>query len=314
MRCGILFLVGIRRPHLFYILTFQQEDIMKISTEIDSAARIVGEERAVELVARAGFDAFDFSMFAMAPYDYQSRTLRPTDHPLHGDGYAAFAKRLATIAHENGIVCNQSHAPFPVYCPEIRDYLKRAIECTAIAGADVCVIHPDNYKSAQENAELFRELLPFAKAHGVRIATENMWLWDNERDCASAAACSHHDDFKAHIDVVGDPFLVACLDIGHAEMRGLDTSACDMIRTLGPRLQALHIHDNDRKYDSHRLPFTMDIAFGPIVEALREIGYTGYLTLEADRHLDGVQAEDVAKEICVMADAARRLAAMFDAP
>ena len=33
---------------------------MKISTEINSAAKIVGEERAIEYYARAGFDAWDF--------------------------------------------------------------------------------------------------------------------------------------------------------------------------------------------------------------------------------------------------------------
>ena len=44
-----------------------KEDItMKISTEIGSASRIVGEHKAVELIAKAGFDAWDFSMFAMA--------------------------------------------------------------------------------------------------------------------------------------------------------------------------------------------------------------------------------------------------------
>ena len=42
---------------------------MKISTEIGSIACIVGEEKAVELVAKAGFDAWDFSMFDMVKYD-----------------------------------------------------------------------------------------------------------------------------------------------------------------------------------------------------------------------------------------------------
>ena len=74
-------------------------------------------------------------------------------------------------------------------------------------------------------------------------------------------------------------------------MRGLHTSAPEMIRALGPHLQALHIHDNDRHYDSHRLPFTMDIDFQSVIGALREVGYTGYLTLEADRHCEGCDAQ-----------------------
>ena len=34
---------------------------MKISTEIGSAAKLVGYERAIELVGKAGFDAWDLN-------------------------------------------------------------------------------------------------------------------------------------------------------------------------------------------------------------------------------------------------------------
>ena len=47
-----------------------------------------------------------------------------------------------------GIYCNQSHAPFPS-TPK-RDWLKRAIECTAEAGGNIYVIHPDNDKTAKK--------------------------------------------------------------------------------------------------------------------------------------------------------------------
>lgn len=285
---------------------------MKISTEIHSAAKLVGEEKAIELYAKAGFDAWDFSMFHMANYDWRTRTTGPCNHPLASDNYAAYAKKLRRIGEDNGIHCNQSHAPFPVYCKEIRDLMKRAIECTAIAGGEVCVIHPDNFKGAEENAEMFLELLPFAHEHGVKIATENMWCWDNEKDQASAAACSHHEDFLAHIQTVNDPYLVACLDIGHAEMRGLGTSAEQMIQTLGEHLAALHLHDNDRHHDSHKLPFTMDIDFLRVVRALKQIGYRGYFTLEADQHLAAFGAERIEEGMALMATAARRLADMFE--
>ena len=48
---------------------------MKISTEIESAAAIIGEERAVEYIAKAGFDAWDFSMCSMFRYDWNTQTL-----------------------------------------------------------------------------------------------------------------------------------------------------------------------------------------------------------------------------------------------
>lgn len=284
---------------------------MKISTEIASFATYVGEEEAVRMVARAGFDAFDFSMFDMAKYDWGNRCLIPSSHPLQSREYLAFARKLKKIASENGIVCNQSHAPFPVYCAEIRGYLKRAIECTAEAGGTICIIHPDNNKSPLENAEMYLELLPFAKEYGVKIATENMWNWNNEKQEAAPAACSDPESFLAHLKAVNDSYFVACLDIGHAEMRGLHTSAPEMIRALGSHLQALHIHDNDHHHDSHQLPFTMDINFNAVIEALREIGYTGYLTLEADRHCEGSNAETVFSKVQEMADCARKLERMF---
>ena len=285
---------------------------MKISTEIASAAKIIGEEKAVEYFAKAGFDAWDFSMFAMCKYDWGKKALFETNHPLASNEYLAFARKLKQIGLDNGIVCNHSHAPFPSSVPEIRSYFKRAIECTAEAGGQICIIHPDNNKSAQENAEMYNELLPFAKDHGVKIATENMWNWDNEKDESSFAACSTSESFVEHIDVVNDDFLVACLDLGHAEMRGSGSGAPEMIRALGHRLQALHIHDNDKWHDSHQIPFSMSMDFDAIVKALKEINYQGYFTLEADRYLGVYHEGNIFDGIMNMAAAAKKLAAMFE--
>ncbi len=286
---------------------------MKTSTEIASIATLVGEAKAVELVAKAGFDAWDFSMFEMGRINWSTRQLIPSDHPLTQPNYLAFARQLRRIGEDNGIHCNQSHAPFPVEVPAILSMQKRAIECTAEAGGNICIIHPDNKKSAEENAEMYWELLPFAKGCGVKIATENMWNWDKQKDQAAPAACSDPISFNAHLDAVNDPDFVACLDLGHAEMRGLNTTAVDMIHALGSRLQALHIHDNDRWHDSHQLPFTMDMQFEPIVRALKEIGYSGYFTLEVDRYPGAFTAETMPQCVKNMAATARKLAQMYDA-
>ena len=287
---------------------------MKTSTEIWSSANILGEERAIYELAKAGFDAWDFSMFEMARIDWSTYKIQPSTHPLSGNDYVAFAKKLKKIGDENGIHCNQSHAPFPSLVPGIRDFLKRAIECTAIAGGKHCIIHPDNHRNAEQNAEMYFELRPFAKEHGVKIATENMWNWDGNEDHAIAAACSHHDDFVAHLKAVNDPYLVACLDIGHAEMKGLNTSAKEMILALGDKLEALHVHDNDRWHDSHRIPFSMDINWNEVISALKQINYKGYMTLEADAHIrtTAKTEEEALREIANLSSAARRLADMFE--
>jgi len=285
---------------------------MIISTEIDSSANLVGEEKAVELVAKAGFDAWDFSMFKMAQYDWGKNCILPNDHPLAGSDYLAFARKLRKIGEDNGIYCNQSHAPFPVCCKEIKDMQKKALECSAEAGAKICVIHPDNNLSAEQNAEMYLELLPFAKGCGVKIATENMWNWNTETDRASFAACSTAADFNAHLDVVNDDFFVACLDLGHAEMMGDEASAVDMIKALGNRLQALHIHDNDRWRDSHQIPFSMNIDFEAVAKALKEIDYKGDFTLECGNYLKNLTAETVLSGLEDMAKSVKKLVNIFE--
>ena len=70
---------------------------MRTSTQIETASVLVGEEKAVEYVAKAGFDAWDFSMFAMCDYDWRLGAVRPTTHPLAGENYLAFARKLKQI-------------------------------------------------------------------------------------------------------------------------------------------------------------------------------------------------------------------------
>lgn len=285
---------------------------MKISSEINSASLLVGEEKAIELMAKAGFDAWDLSMFCMTKVDWSTSSSTLTDHPLAGPNYLDFVRKLKQVGLDNGIHCNQSHAPFPSQYATVEKLLKRSIECTAEAGGEICVIHPKSFGTPEENAEMYLSLLPFAKEHGVKIATENMWSWDSKNNHAAFASCATAEDFNANLDAVNDDFFVACLDIGHAEMRGNNTTAPQMIRALGKRLKALHIHDNNLKNDSHQIPFSMDIDFDAVVDALREIGYDGYFTLEADAYLRDYTAETAFEGIQKLAESAKRLAAMFE--
>ena len=284
---------------------------MMISTEIASCARHVGERKAIELFAQAGFDAWDFSMFAMAEYEWSSRRTILPDHPLNSSNYLSFARELKQVGLDNGIHCNQSHAPFPLCSPQIRDMMKRAIECTAEAGGKICIIHPDSELSVQENADMYWELLPFAKAHGVKIATENMWAWDTLLNQAIPVACSNVPAFQAQLELVEDEDFVVCLDIGHGEMKGLNTSAVELIHALGPKLQALHIHDNDRWHDSHQIPFSMDIDWEAVTKALADANYSGYFTLEADVYLNDFTEENLLQGCKNLAESARKLVSMY---
>ena len=288
---------------------------MKISTEIDSLSRLVDEKKAIEYIARAGFDAWDFSLIRMCEWNWATDLPYDCAHPLKGDNYLSFARELKRVGLDNGIICNQSHAPFPSEKPIMLDFLKRSIECTAEVGGEICVIHPATYSTFEENialnALLYEKLLPFAKDHGVKIATENMWRWDVEKGIADIAACATPKEFCGLLNEVNDDYLVACLDIGHAEMMGELTSAVQLIYALKDKLRALHIHDNDRKRDLHQIPFSMDIDFKAIVKALKEINYKGYLTLESNSFAKSYKADAAFECAEQLAKSAKKLRELF---
>ncbi len=284
---------------------------MKISTEIHSASKIAGEECAIELIAKAGFEAWDFSMFDMCILDSQRKLISSNAHPLAGNDYLAFARKLKRIGEDNGIVCNQSHAPFPSRNKDIQSYFKRAIECSAEAGAGICVIHPPELGTPQDSKEMYEKILPFAKECGVIIATENMWDWNSEKDEACFAACATPESFLEHLDAVDDEYFVSCVDIGHAEMKGLGTTAPDMIRKIGSRVRALHVCDNDRWHDMHIVPFAGSIDFDAVAKALADIEYCGDITLEANHALDGYTKENLLDGIILMRKSADKFRKMI---
>jgi sugar phosphate isomerase/epimerase len=58
-----------------------------------------------------------------------------------------------------------------------------------------------------------------------------------------------------------------------------------MIRALGKRIGALHVHDNDLIYDDHIFPFAGFSNWEEITSALAEVGYSGHFTFEADQSM-----------------------------
>ena len=248
-----------------------------ISTEIQSFKQYGNVWEVVKLLKEAGFTAYDASMFTGGLFD----------EILYADDWQEKAKQFRAYADGLGIVCNQSHAPFATarkgndeYNKAMHPKVVRAIEVSGILGAKVCVVHPCNDYTAEENAELYLSFEETARKAGVKIGVENMWNWAKGSPTATPAACSHHDDFKKHLDLLPADVFVACVDIGHAEMAGLDTSAAQMIETLGDRMQSMHLHDVDGVHDNHQVPFTQKVNFAGIVEALKNINYQGDVTLE----------------------------------
>ena len=258
---------------------------MLVSAPIELLDERVGEKEAIKLFKDAGFEAFDMSLFRMIKKDNDYYT---------DEDYINRATELRKYIDEIGIVCNQSHAPFPSSFGDDRDewifgQILKSMEIASILGAKCIVVHPKQHLNYAEyarelfdmNVEFYKSLIPHAQKFGIKIATENMWQTNNGSRVPSDSVCSRAWEFCKLIDAVDSPYLVGCLDIGHAALMNADIPK--FIRDLGAqRLQALHVHDVDLVHDNHTLPFLHKINFAAVTKALGETGYRGDITFEAN--------------------------------
>lgn len=252
---------------------------MKIVAYTFDMTKRIGQKKVLNLIKEAGYDGYDYSFSG-------SRNVDPC---VYDQDFIPFIKDIRAHADSLGIPCEQCHTIFPTLKPdlsnkdEVYELQVKCLEAAAILGCKIAVIHPGNNCSAQQNYEhMYKQLLPVARRLGVKIATENMWNWNQWRTQSYPAACGTSEDFNKHIDIAGDDFLVGCLDIGHAEMRHTE-GAPAVIRAMGnKRIRTLHVHDNDLVNDNHTYPFMGRIEWEPILQAFKDIGYDGYFTLECD--------------------------------
>lgn len=274
-----------------------------------------GEKETVMLLKQAGFKAFDISLDAMKNPDNDFYT---------EENYLERATALRQYIDEIGMVCNQSHAPFDTGFNGDPDswFYKRivtSIEIAAIMGAKIIVIHPIHHLNYAEHAaelfdksvEFYKGLIPVAQKFGIKIATENMWQTNNGSKVPSDSVCSRAWEFCKLIDTIDSPWLVGCLDIGHAALMGADIPR--FVRTMGSRrLCALHVHDVDLVRDTHTMPFLQKIDYAPIMQALGEIGYEGDFTFEANAVYRRFPDELVPSVARLMCDTGNHLASLIE--
>ena len=157
---------------------------MLLSTQTSLMTARLGYEEGVLALKRAGYDALDFSLFSMTR----------NDSPYVTEGWREYVEAQRRFADANGIVFNQSHAPFSFRWDDatVREEIAqprvlRSLEIAAMMGVKAIVVHPLHYceylgheKEMHElNLEYYRSMIPYCREYGIQVAVENMW--QNER-------------------------------------------------------------------------------------------------------------------------------------
>ena len=257
---------------------------MKLSMHTDRLQQRFGAIATVKMIADAGFDAIDYSMY----YD---------DSPIFNRGGRVLASELSRIAEARGLVFNQAHAPFSDFAlgedSEVKNRKVYSSICEAIVlasklGAPTIVVHPalicprlSADARFEMNMELFSHLISVAKDNGVSLAIENVWArHPDKNDKIVKSVCSDAGELIRYADALASDGVTVCFDAGHAGLVG--ESAAGMVKALGDRIKHIHLHDNDFETDSHTLPYLASTNYSSLCKALGRVGYSGDVTLESD--------------------------------
>lgn len=280
---------------------------MILCTQTDFLAPRVGYHATVDMLAAAGFDALDLSLFDVAQ----------PDGYFSGADALERAQQLREYAAARGLSITQAHAPFGAAATE--ESIRRAIVIAATAGARQIVVHPlhpipyrnNEEQLFQENMAYYRSLIPLCEQHGIRVCVENMWQYDKRRDYITDAPCSRPEEFIRYLDTLSSPWIIGCLDLGHCGLVGLEPQ--EMILALGhDRLRALHVHDNDYRHDSHTLPGCGNINWETVTAVLAAIHYDGEFTFEADCFYQNFEPDFWQEAACFLAKRGRNLIAKIE--
>lgn len=278
-----------------------------LETGVQTHNIVMDEDPAAgfRMMKEAGFDCADFSL---------NMYLKNTDlyrYRLNGffsqsvEELERFFTPHKEAAAAAGIRIHQMHMPYPNFIPgapdEINGYLvkemaPKSMEICRFLGCRYIVVHGlkvRKYYGSEEaeweaTEQFLHTVLPLAKEYGKVICIENIYTNSGghiiEGPCCDAVkAAERIDRINAQY---GAEVLGFCFDTGHANIAGLDLER--FVRTLGPRLKVLHIHDNDGRADLHQMPFTFTITrenhpstdWEGFIRALRSIHFDGVLNFE----------------------------------
>lgn len=268
-----------------------------VSISIGRFQELYGDKRALEIAKELGYDAVDFN-FEDPNLDYRKDT---SLYAKSDDEIFSYYDGIRQYAEALGLFVCQTHSRCPGYkdIPEedeaLTENIRRDLLATKALGAKYCVVHAvttiflgpdaDPQRMRDLNFRQFNTLLPFAKQYGVKIATET--FGDAVRfDCCDFFG--NIDEFiKSYhrIRAVGDnkDYLTICVDTGHSNKASRfnnNPTPADVIRLLGNDIELLHLNDNDKLTDQHKIPLTGTIDWDDVMNALDEVGYKGVYNME----------------------------------
>lgn len=209
-----------------------------------------------------------------------------------------FVRRAGSMLEKFGLLAGTFHAP--LYIPRgggrlwfalgAKDEalsslaLNETIKCAEAMeelGAEVMVVH---IGAGGDGEKFLRDIETILRKTKLKVAVEN-----------EPTGFPLTEDIIGIVDKMGDERVGMCMDIGHAFI--YDGDPAKSIKLAGNRIIAIHVSDNDGQNDLHNIPGSGVVDWKGVVEALKDIKYTGKFTYEIADHSCGKANQDELKEI-----------------
>lgn len=279
-------------------------------------------EEAVDIAAEMGFKCLEVACWpaGKAERRYAGVSHIDAERVLEDDVYA---KHVLDVAAEKGIRIS-SLAFYPnTMDPDLEkrnaaiDHLKALIKASAKLGVNMVTtfIGRDQYKSVEENIELFKQIWPdiiaLAEENGVKVGIENcpmlfgpeQWPGGQNLMCTPAI-------YRRLFEIIPSPNFGLNFDPSHYVWQQLD-----YLKTVYDfKDRIFHVHFKDIKlypdklaecgvlaypldYMSPKIPGLGDVDWGAFVSALNDIRYDGCAVIEVeDKAFEGSR-EDILDSI-----------------
>jgi L-ribulose-5-phosphate 3-epimerase len=234
---------------------------------------------AFERARAAGFDGIELGLNPQgrvnlpAPYDEPDRAAelaRSVGLELPSVGGPGFVDLFARETDE--------------VLPEIVERTERGCQAARALGADAMLQIPGfvqiawdprspviSYDVAWERAvTIYRALAPVAERAGICLCVENVW----NRFLLSPL------EMRQFVDTIASPAVRVYFDVGNQLVNGFPEQ---WIRILGPRIGRIHLKDFRRaigNLDGFVMLLEGDVDWPAVMSAVRDVGYSGYLTAE----------------------------------
>ena len=216
-------------------------------------------EEKFAIAKKAGFDGIE-----VPPHYDQEGAFRSASEkagiPIHSVIFGGWGKPL-------------SH-PDPKIREEGVEELKKGLKFAKAVGADSLLLVPaivdakTRYVEAYERSqEGIRKALPTAEETKVVISVEEVW----NNFLLSPL------EFNRYVDEFQSPFVKAYFDIGNVVKNGWPE---DWIRTLGKRINRVHLKDFSKKKTQFVKLTEGDVNWKEVRKAFAEVGFTNYCTVE----------------------------------